>query len=350
MTRCRYNACMPASDQFILTKMIATIGPACADAGMLGRLIEEGVRAFRINFSHGSFDDFKRLLTAVRTAEQHKRTHVTVIGDISGPKVRVGQVIDEGIDVHTGDMVVFQTESVVAGQSAVRNITFSTTRPDVFEDIQPGERVLVNDGAVRMLVHEKTFTEDNAQLVCSVTVGGLITTAKGMNLPDSEVSAPALSDKDRADALFAAQQGVDLIALQIRLAAGETMPLAQEDVRVRGHAIEVRINAENSKTFVPSPGQITGFHLPGGPGIRIDAGVYENAIVQPYYDSLVAKLIAYGSDRNAAIRRLVRALDECVVEGIHTTLPLHRELLASEAFRDVVFHTRWLEGWLEERQ
>jgi len=144
--------------------------------------------------------------------------------------------------------------------------------------------------------------------------------------------------------------GVDLISLQIRLAAGESMPLAQEDVRVRGHAIEVRINAENSKTFVPSPGQITGFHLPGGPGIRIDAGVYENAMVQPYYDSLVAKLIAYGSDRNAAIRRLVRALDECVVEGIHTTLPLHRELLASEAFRDVVFHTRWLEGWLEERQ
>jgi len=144
--------------------------------------------------------------------------------------------------------------------------------------------------------------------------------------------------------------GVDLIALQIRLAAGESMPLAQEDVRVRGHAIEVRINAENSKTFVPSPGQITGFHLPGGPGIRIDAGVYENAMVQPYYDSLVAKIIAYGSDRNAAIRRLVRALDECVVEGIHTTLPLHIDVLASEALRDVGFHTRWLEGWLEERQ
>ena len=204
---------MPASDQFILTKMIATIGPACADAGMLGRLIEEGVRAFRINFSHGSFDDFKRLLTAVRTAEQHKRTHVTVIGDISGPKVRVGQVIDEGIDIHTGDMVIFQTEPVVAGQSAVRNITFSTTRPDVFADIQPGERVLVNDGAVRMLVHEKTFTEGNAQLVCSVTVGGLITTAKGMNLPDSRLTLPSLTQYDWQCVEWAINHQVDVLAL-----------------------------------------------------------------------------------------------------------------------------------------
>ena len=143
--------------------------------------------------------------------------------------------------------------------------------------------------------------------------------------------------------------GIDLIALQIRLAAGETMPLTQEDVSVQGHAIEVRINAEHPETFVPSPGTITGFHLAGGPGIRVDSGVHENAVVQPYYDSLVAKLIAYGPNREAAIRRMSRALHECVVEGIQTTLPLHRDLLASEAFRDVRFHTRWLEGWLEEQ-
>jgi acetyl-CoA carboxylase biotin carboxylase subunit len=144
--------------------------------------------------------------------------------------------------------------------------------------------------------------------------------------------------------------GVDLIELQIRLAAGEVMPMSQEEVKVRGHAIEVRVNAEHPTTFVPSPGTITGYHMPGGPGVRVDSGIHENAVVQPYYDSLAAKIIVHGENRETAIRRMSRALHECVVEGIHTTLPLHRDLLASEAFREVRFHTRWLEGWLEERE
>ena len=142
---------------------------------------------------------------------------------------------------------------------------------------------------------------------------------------------------------------VDLVQLQIVLAAGEGLPFEQEDIQVQGHAIELRINAEHPRTFLPSPGRITGFHLAGGPGIRVDSAVHEQAMVQPYYDSLVAKLIVRAKDRPSAIRRAQRALQECIVEGIHTSLPLHRDLLASDEFRDLEFHTRFLEGWLKAR-
>ncbi len=144
--------------------------------------------------------------------------------------------------------------------------------------------------------------------------------------------------------------GVDLVKLQMRLAAGEPMPIAQEDVQLRGHAIEVRINAEHPFEFTPSPGLITGFHLPGGPGIRVDSAVHEQAMVQPYYDSLVAKVIVWGPTREAATARLRRALQECVVEGIHTTLPLHRELVDLDEFRDVTFHTKFVDGWVPTRE
>ncbi|MEC7240535.1 MAG: acetyl-CoA carboxylase biotin carboxylase subunit [Myxococcota bacterium] len=142
---------------------------------------------------------------------------------------------------------------------------------------------------------------------------------------------------------------VDLVQLQIDLAAGKGLPFAQDELHVEGHAIELRINAEHPRTFMPSPGRITGFHLPGGPGVRIDSAVHEQAMVQPYYDSLVAKLIVRAQDRPSAIRRAQRALSECVVEGIHTCLPLHRDLLASDEFKNLEFHTRFLEGWLEAR-
>jgi acetyl-CoA carboxylase biotin carboxylase subunit len=143
--------------------------------------------------------------------------------------------------------------------------------------------------------------------------------------------------------------GVDLINLQIRLAAGERMPFTQEEITLSGHSIEVRVNAEDPWTFRPSPGRITGYNAPGGPGVRIDSAVHEGAMVQPFYDSLVAKLIVTAPDRDAAIRRAVRAIDEFVVEGIHTSLPLQRILLQTDEFRDVGFHTRFIDSWLAAR-
>ena len=143
--------------------------------------------------------------------------------------------------------------------------------------------------------------------------------------------------------------GVDLIAEQIRLAAGLGLSLRQDEVVTRGHAIEVRVNAENPWTLLPSPGRITGYHEPGGPGVRVDSAAHEHAIIPPYYDSMVAKLIVHGRDREHAIRRLQWAMDEFIVEGISTTLPMQRELIAGEAFRTVTHHTRYVDGWLQER-
>jgi acetyl-CoA carboxylase biotin carboxylase subunit len=127
--------------------------------------------------------------------------------------------------------------------------------------------------------------------------------------------------------------GVDLVKSQIRIAAGERLSdILRGPVEIRGHAIECRINAEHPETFVPSPGRITGLNLPGGAGIRVDTAAYHDGVIPPYYDSLVAKLIAHGGDRAEAIARMNRALDMFVVEGIYTSIPLHQKILAHPDF------------------
>ena len=137
--------------------------------------------------------------------------------------------------------------------------------------------------------------------------------------------------------------GVDIVKSQIRIAQGE--PLAEVmpgPVRLRGHAIECRINAENPETFVPSPGRITGFNLPGGIGVRVDTWAYTDCVIPPFYDSLVAKLITYGRDRAEAIRRMQRALGMFIVEGIHTSIPLHQKILADPDFQAGNFDTNFI--------
>ncbi len=126
--------------------------------------------------------------------------------------------------------------------------------------------------------------------------------------------------------------GIDIVQMQIRIAAGERMPIRQRDIVFTGHAIECRINAEDPYKFTPSPGRITSWHMPGGPGIRVDSHVYNNYFVPPHYDSLIGKLIAYGATREQAIARMAIALSEAVVEGIQTNLPLHAELMQDAAF------------------
>ena len=126
--------------------------------------------------------------------------------------------------------------------------------------------------------------------------------------------------------------GIDIVQIQLLVAAGETLPFKQKDVHLRGHAIECRINAEDSHTFVPSPGRITGFHMPGGPGVRVDTHAYHNYMVPSHYDSMIGKLITYGDTREQAIARMRIALSEMVVEGIKTNIPLHVELMNDAAF------------------
>ncbi len=140
---------------------------------------------------------------------------------------------------------------------------------------------------------------------------------------------------------------VDLVREQIRLAEGLPMSFGQEDLVINGHAIEVRINAEKLPEFAPRPGKITQFHAPGGLGVRMDSALYDGYSIPPYYDSLIAKLIVHGADRPAALARLSRALNELIVDGIDTTVPLFHALLAEEDIHSGDYNIHWLEKWLE---
>jgi acetyl-CoA carboxylase biotin carboxylase subunit len=140
--------------------------------------------------------------------------------------------------------------------------------------------------------------------------------------------------------------GVDLVRAQILIAAGEPLGMRQEDVVLRGHAIECRVTAEDPVSFVPSPGRITAFVAPGGPGVRVDSHCFAGYTVPPHYDSLVAKVITHGSDRHEAVARMRRAVAEFVVEGIKTSLPLHARLLVDPRFAAGDYSTTFLESGL----
>ena len=144
--------------------------------------------------------------------------------------------------------------------------------------------------------------------------------------------------------------GMDLIREQILVAAGDTLSRRQEDIQIRGHAIECRINAEDPETFMPSPGLIEGFHAPGGPGIRMESHIYDGYRVPPNYDSMIGKIISHGQDREMAIARMRVALDEMVLNGIKTNIPLHKWLLWDRGFLKGGFNIHYLEKRLEERQ
>ncbi|MBH9973678.1 MULTISPECIES: acetyl-CoA carboxylase biotin carboxylase subunit [Commensalibacter] len=143
---------------------------------------------------------------------------------------------------------------------------------------------------------------------------------------------------------------VDLVAEQIRVAAGEKLKLSQKDIQFKGHAIECRINAEDPENFVPNPGKIKVFHSPGGLGVRLDSALYVGYTIPPYYDSMIAKLIAYGHDRATAIARMQRALEEMVVTGVKTTIPLQQKILADKEFQKGDYTIHWLEHFIEKNK
>ncbi|WP_368639746.1 acetyl-CoA carboxylase biotin carboxylase subunit [Castellaniella ginsengisoli] len=143
--------------------------------------------------------------------------------------------------------------------------------------------------------------------------------------------------------------GIDLVQQQLRIAAGEKFTLRQRDIHLHGHAIECRINAEDPYKFTPSPGQISNWHTPGGPGVRMDSHVFTGYTVPPYYDSMIAKLITYGDDRHQAIMRMDIALSEMIVEGVHTNIPLHRELMQDARFVEGGTSIHYLEHKLAAR-
>ena len=143
--------------------------------------------------------------------------------------------------------------------------------------------------------------------------------------------------------------GIDLIAEQLRVAAGEPLTIRKDRLRFRGHAIEIRINAEDPDTFVPSPGKITQFHAPGGLGVRFDSAIYSGYSIPPYYDSMIGKLIVHGRNRDECVKRMLRAIRETVIEGVKTTLPLHEWILKQPEFISGDYTIQWLENALEKK-
>jgi acetyl-CoA carboxylase biotin carboxylase subunit len=140
--------------------------------------------------------------------------------------------------------------------------------------------------------------------------------------------------------------GIDIVREQLRIAAGAPLGYRQAEIRLAGHAIECRINAEHPETFRPSPGRVTDYHAPGGLGVRVDSALYQGYEVPPYYDSLISKLIIHGRSRNECLLRLRRALEEYVIGGIETTIPLHQRLVDAADFIDGAYDIHWLERFL----
>ena len=144
--------------------------------------------------------------------------------------------------------------------------------------------------------------------------------------------------------------GIDIVREQIRIASGAALGYTQDDITFNGHAIECRINAEDPETFTPCPGKITEWHAPGGLGIRVDSEIYSGYTIPPFYDSMIAKLIVSGKTRNAALMRLRRALEEFVIEGVKTTIPLQQEIISQAEFIDGQYNIHWLEKFMEKKK
>lgn len=247
----RYNLAMPLNADFIFTKIIATLGPATGNPEMIARLITEGARIFRINFSHGEFDDFKALLDAARQAGVATDTPIAVLGDLCGPKIRVGDVIDEGVYVEPGQCIEFQRTPITGG--AITAVTseglnlFSCNSPDVLDDVNVGDRLLIDDGSIRALVVEKDAPDADRILRCQISVGGVIHRAKGINLPDSHLKVESLTDYDRTCLKWATDHDLDYIALSFVRSAADVLQLREETKKIDTLDVPIPIVAKIEK-------------------------------------------------------------------------------------------------------
>jgi pyruvate kinase len=209
--------------EFLLSKIVSTLGPASAKESVVEQLIKEGVGVFRINFSHGTFDEYESLLNLVRRASKKLNIPIAVLGDLSGPKIRVGKVVEGGVDLKVGQQVAFQKEPIETQNSASGMVTFSTTYTNLCDEVTPGETIMLNDGFVRLTCQEKR----EGRLICLVEQGGIISSSKGVNLPDTDLSVPALTEKDITCVKFAVEKGFDYLALSFVRKADDVKQLKE---------------------------------------------------------------------------------------------------------------------------
>ncbi len=243
---------LPLGTEFRLTKIIATLGPATEDVETIVRLIDAGVSTFRINFSHGTFEEYERLLNRVRQASEQTGLPTAVLGDLSGPKIRVGEVVQDGVCLENGGLVEFKKQPVVTGSPGTvepGHVIFSTSYPNFIEEVQPGQRVLLDDGNVHLQCIEKIGPGEKHTLTCKVIHGGRITSHKGINLPDTELSVPALTERDYQCADFAVKKEFDFLALSFVRRASDVRQL-KDHLRKLG-ARQDGIDTLTSKTCIP---------------------------------------------------------------------------------------------------
>jgi pyruvate kinase len=202
---------MPSTD-FLITKIIATLGPASSDKKTILKLVEAGVRVFRINFSHGSFDDYDKLLNNIRAIQKQTGTYVSILGDLSGPKIRVGKVVEGGVLLKKGDEICFIKKEIIGGAEGFEN-TFSSTLPLFIDEVKTAEKILLDDGNIELKCTRKSGKGKDAVLHCKVVVGGLLSSSKGINLPESNLSVPSLTEKDIRCVSYAIKNDFDFLAL-----------------------------------------------------------------------------------------------------------------------------------------
>lgn len=213
-----------------LTKIVATVGPACDSVDMLCKLIQAGVAVFRLNFSHGQLDTHAIVVQRIRAAAKATGQPVAILGDLQGPKIRLGQLPVDGIMLEPGQEVVL-TPPLLAGEAqpavdvADKPVLLPSGYAELARDVEPGDRVLINDGAIRLLAIDREPGDSPRVLRCRVTVGGLATTRKGINLPDSNVHSSAITDQDWRCVEWAVSQGLDYLALSFVRTAEEVRTL-----------------------------------------------------------------------------------------------------------------------------
>ncbi len=227
------------TDPFLFTKIVATLGPASASVNVMRKMIEAGVRVFRINFSHGTFEEYESYFDKVREAERLTGEYVAILGDLSGPKIRVGKVIKNGVLLRKGQLVEFVKQPVVAGEKNTECV-FSSTYPHFIDEIKKGEKILIDDGNLQLTCIEKTSGNKNRKLICRVERGGLITSAKGINLPDSVLSVPSLTKKDYDCVKFAVAKGFDFLALSFVRSGEDVKVLKKELIRLGARPKSIR--------------------------------------------------------------------------------------------------------------
>lgn len=207
-----------------LTKIVATIGPASESPEIIGRLIEAGVSVFRLNFSHGSLEDHARRVATVRDVSARLGRPTAILGDLQGPKIRVGEVAKEGVELRAGeDVVIVPRDAGPVSTAAAR--VLPTDFDGLARDVRAGQRVLINDGVIRLMAVEREPGDAPSCLRCRVMVGGLVTSRKGINLPDSDIQAGAMTDQDWRHVEWAVSQGLDYLALSFVRKADEVVAL-----------------------------------------------------------------------------------------------------------------------------